>query len=113
MIVVVVIVVDNNFVDRHLGASTFFLVGRTIASVTEGSTASRTREGPFSGVSSEVRVENVLVRKEAVAVGAGVDVLARVHVQVTPDVVAGGVSLAAHQTDVTRGRMLEGQRRRS
>lgn len=55
----------------------------------------------------------MLVSEEAVAVGAGVHVLARVHVQVTPDVVAGGVSLAAHQTDVTRGRMFEGQRRRS
>ncbi len=78
--IVVVVVVDNNFVDRHLSASTFFLVGRTIASVAEGSAASGARERPFSGVSSEVRVEHVLVREEAVAVGTGVHVLARVHV---------------------------------
>lgn len=38
--IVVVVIVDNNFVDRHLGASAFFLVGRTVASVAEGSAAS-------------------------------------------------------------------------
>ena len=105
--VVVVVVVVRDFGDRHFGSSTFFLVRRTIASIAESSSAPGTRERPLSGVSPEVRVKDVFVGEEPVAVGAGVDVLAGVHVQVAPDVVPGGVSLAADETDVTGGRMID------
>ena len=88
VVVVIIVVVVADLVDDDVRASALFLMRRAVAAITEGPATSGASERPLTGMSPQVRVEDVLVSEKPVTVRARVHVLAGMHVQVASDVVS-------------------------